>query len=92
LYVVFVVVIIVIVVLADLHASVNHIKIFSVAQHYFYGKCISPTTMQIIQTGFFKEIMFLLICSHSHIMCKHSIEAKECSFTYDLLEMYSLAK
>lgn len=45
----------IVVVVADLHATVNHIKIFSVAQQCFYGTCISPTIMQIIQTGFLKK-------------------------------------
>jgi hypothetical protein len=62
MYVVFVVVVVVVVVVviifivADLHATVNHIKIFSVAQHCFYGKYISPTTVQIIHTGFLKKL------------------------------------
>ena len=91
-FVVVVVVVVIIFVVTDLHATVDHIKIFSVAQHCFYGKCISLTTMQVIHTFFFKKIVFLLIFPHSHIKCKHCTEAKECSFAYDLLETYSLAK
>jgi hypothetical protein len=37
---------------AKLHATVKDIKIPSAAQQCFYGKFMSPATMQIIRTSF----------------------------------------
>ena len=37
---------------AELHATVNYIKILSDAQHCFYGKFISLATMQITRNSF----------------------------------------
>jgi hypothetical protein len=34
------------------HVTVNYIKILSVAQQRFYGKCISPSTMPIVRIIF----------------------------------------
>jgi hypothetical protein len=39
-------------VVVELHVTVNYIKILSVAQQCFYGKFVSPTTIQIIRTSF----------------------------------------
>jgi hypothetical protein len=47
--------------IVELHITVNNIKILSVAQQCFYGKFMSPTTMQSIRTSFLN--IFQIICT-----------------------------
>jgi hypothetical protein len=50
--VIVVVVVVVVAVVVELHVTVNYIKIWSTAQQCFYGKFMSPATMQITHTSF----------------------------------------
>jgi hypothetical protein len=69
--------------------GIEPVTFWFVAQ--YLNHCATAVTANYMYR-FFKEIMFLLIFTHLHSICKHCIEAKGCSFACDLLETYNLAE